>query len=44
MSGMALFTIEWQISQHLFGVDGINWPWDQVVEHFLKICKGFACL
>jgi len=42
---MALLSIEWRISQHLFEVNGnygINW--DQVMDHFLKVCKQFACL
>jgi len=34
---MAVHTIEWQISQCLEGVDMMNW--DQVVDHFLKVCK-----
>jgi len=32
---MALCTIDWQISQHLFGVDRTNW--NQVMDHFLKV-------
>ena len=39
---IALLAIEWQISQRLFGVNGINW--DQVIDYFLKVCKQFVCL
>jgi len=34
---MAVLTIEWRISQHLKELDT-----DQVMDHFLKVCKQFV--
>jgi len=33
---MVVLAIEWQISQHLKQPDT---TWDQVMDHFLKVCK-----
>jgi len=37
---MAVLTIEWRISQCLKEPDTMTW--DQVMDHFLKVCKQFA--
>jgi len=37
---MTVLAIEWQISQHLKEPDTMTW--DQVIDHFLKVCKQFA--
>ena len=39
---MALLAIEWRIGQRLFGVNRTNWQ--RVMDHLLKVYKGFACL
>jgi len=37
---MAVLTIEWWISQPL--EQAVTMNWDQVMDHFLKVCKEFA--
>jgi len=37
---IAVHAIEWQFSQCLEQVDTMNW--DQVMDHFLKVCKWFV--
>jgi len=37
---MTVHTIEWQISQRLEKPHKTSW--DKVMDHFLKVCKGFA--
>jgi len=37
---MTVLAIEWRISQRLKELDKMTW--DQVMDHFLKVCKQFV--
>jgi len=37
---LVVFAIEWRISQRLKEPDTMTW--DQVMDHFLKVCKQFG--
>jgi len=39
---MAVLAIEWRISQHLKELNATTW--DQLMDHFLKVCKQFAAV